>query len=149
MRAGRAAASLCAALVALGCGEDDPPKPDREQVRELIHDFFQDAANGDVEAVCAALTGVGRAQAAGRGQIIGRPPVPVSEERCIERRAHTAIVSVDLPLVVDALRIERIRVRSRTATVYVCNWALCRPQLVRRQPTGSWRIESFQLPVND
>ena len=73
----------------------------------------------------------------------------MSERRCIERRAHTATVSLDLPYVVDSLRVERIRVRRRTATAYVCNWALCRQQLLRKQPTGSWRIESFQLPVND
>jgi hypothetical protein len=148
MRLRRVATSLCAGLVALGCGNDEAPKPDREQVRDVVHAFFRDAADGDGEAVCGALTGVGRAQAAGRGQIIGRPPVPVSEERCIERDARTATVSQDLPEVVDALRIERVRVHGRTATAYVCGGALCTPQTLRHT-NRAWRVNSFQLPVND
>jgi hypothetical protein len=148
MRGGRATASVCAALVALGCGDDDRPKPDREQIRDVVKQFFHNAADGDVEAVCAALTGVGRAQAAGRGQIIGQPPVPVTEERCIARRAQTATVTEDLPDVVDALHIKHVRVHGRKATADICNGALCRPQVLRKQ-AGGWKIESFQLPVND
>jgi hypothetical protein len=144
----RAAASLCAALVTLGCGENERPKPDREQIRDVVRQFFHDAADGDVEAVCAALTGSGRAQAAGRGSITGHLPEPVSEDRCIEKHAHTATVSQDLPQVVDALRIERVRIHGRTAKAFVCGGALCHPQLLRKEH-GSWKIELFELPVSD
>jgi len=112
--------------------------------------FFDDAASGDVAAVCGALTGVGRAQAAGRGSITGRLPEPVSEQRCLERKARTATNSVDLPLVIsrDLLRVKSVRVSGDRARVVVCNAALCRPQRLRKRD-GGWKIESFQLPVND
>lgn len=112
--------------------------------------FFDDAASGDVEAVCDALTGVGRAQAAGRGSLTGRLPEPVSEERCHERKARTATGSVDLPGVIsrDLLRVKKVRTSGESARVVVCNVALCRPQRLRNTDDG-WKIESFQLPVND
>jgi hypothetical protein len=114
----------------------------------VVSDFFHKAVAGDVEAVCGLLTGPGRAQAAGHGQVIGQPRVPVSKQRCIARRAHTAIVSQDLPGVVDSLRIVPGRVAHRRARVMVCAGELCLPQLLRKTPEG-WKIDAFGLPVND
>jgi hypothetical protein len=144
------AVSICAILLVAACGEGEAPRPDREEVRDALVDFFRDAANGDVEAVCGALTGVGRAQAAGRGSITGRLPDPVSEERCVEKKARTATSSVDLPVVIRRrlLRVGHVRIDGKAARALVCNVALCRPQRLRRTEDG-WRIESFQLPVND
>ena len=137
-------------MVVGACGEAEPPRPDREEVRDVLVAFFDDAARGDVEAVCAALTGVGRAGAAGRGSVTGRLPEPVSEQRCIDRKARTATNSVDLPSVIsrDLLRVKNVRVNGDRAGALVCNVALCRPQLLRKSDDG-WKIESFQLPVND
>jgi hypothetical protein len=114
----------------------------------VVSDFFHKAVAGDVEAVCGLLTGPGRAQAAGHGQVIGQPRVPVSKQRCIARRAHTAIVSQDLPGVVDRLRFVPARVAQRHARVMVCAGELCLPQLLRKTPEG-WKIDEFALPVND
>jgi hypothetical protein len=63
-------------------------------------------------------------------------------------RAHAATVTEDLPDVVDALRVDHVRVHGRSATADVCNWALCGEQRLRKSD-GSWKIDSFQLPVND
>jgi len=144
------AVSICAILLVAACGGSGAPRPDREEVRDALVDFFQDAANGDVEAVCGALTGVGRAHAAGRGSITGRLPDPVSEERCVEKKARTATSSVDLPVVIRRrlLRVRHVRIDGKAARALVCNVALCRPQRLRKTEDG-WRIESFQLPVND
>jgi hypothetical protein len=139
-----------ATLLVAGCGEGEAPRPDRELVRDVLVDFFQDAANGDVTAVCGALTGVGRAQAAGRGSISGRLPDPVSEERCVKKKAQTATSSVDLPVVIRRrlLRVQHVRIDGNAARALVCNVALCREQRLRKSDDG-WRTESFQLPVND
>jgi hypothetical protein len=144
------AVGVCAGLVVAACGDGEAPRPDREEVRDVVVAFFRDAARGDAEAVCAALTGVGRAQAAGRGSVTGRPPEPVSGRRCIERKARTATVSVDLPLVIsrDLLRVKSVQINDDAARVVVCNVALCRPQRLLKTDDG-WRIDSFQLPVND
>ena len=147
---GVGAISICAGLLLLGCGDDESPKPDRQEVRERIVAFFNDAASGDVEAVCGALTGVGRAYAAGRGTYMHRPPKPASTSRCIDRKARAATSSVDLPLVIrrDLLRVKTVQISATTARVVVCNVALCRPQRLRKTDHG-WKIESFGLPVND
>jgi hypothetical protein len=141
---------VSAVLLVAACGEDEAPRPDREEVRHVLVDFFQDAADGDVEAVCGALTGTGRAQAAGKGSITGRLPDPISEERCVEKKARTATSSVDLPVVIRRrlLRVQHVRIDGNAATARVCNAALCREQRLRKTE-GGWRIESFQLPVND
>jgi hypothetical protein len=141
---------VSAALLVAACGEDDAPRPDREEVRDVLVDFFHDAADGDIEAVCAALTGAGRAQAAGRGSITGRLPDPASEQRCIEKRAQAATSSVDLPVVIRRrlLRVQHVRIDGNAARARVCNAALCRERRLRKTE-GGWRIESFQLPVND
>jgi hypothetical protein len=93
--------AVCAGLAFAGCGEDGPPKPGRETVEDVVREFFEHAARKDVEAVCGALTGVGRAQAAGLPRVIGRPPKPASEERCVDEGAYTAIVSEELPTAID------------------------------------------------
>jgi hypothetical protein len=110
--------------------------------------FVEDAARKDVAAVCGALTGVGRAQAAGLPRAIGRPPKPTSEERCVEKGAYTAIVSEDLPTAIDRgwLALKRVRVRGGRARVDVCNGARCVTQHLR-ETAGGWRIEVFGLPV--
>jgi hypothetical protein len=147
---GVVAVGVCAGLLVVACGDGDTPKPDREEVRDLVVAFFRDAASGDAGAVCGALTGVGRAQAAGRGRFLGRPPEPATEQRCIERDARTATGSVDLPLVIrrDLLRVKDVRIKGDRARVVVCNVALCRPQRLRKIDDG-WKVEAFQLPVND
>jgi hypothetical protein len=144
------AVGVCAALPVAACGGSEAPRPDSEEVRDVLVDFFKDAANGDVEAVCGALTGVGRAQAAGRGSITGHLPKPASEERCVEKKATTATSSVDLPVVIGRrlLRVRDVKIDGDKARASVCNVALCRPQRLRKTGDG-WRIESFQLPVND
>jgi hypothetical protein len=146
---GVVAIGICAGMLLAGCGEESP-KPDRQDVRERIVAFFSDAANGDVEAVCGALTGVGRAYAAGRGTFMHSPPEPASTSRCIDRKAQAATGSVDLPLVIrrDLLRVKTVQISGATARAVVCNAALCRPQRLRKTADG-WKIESFQLPVND
>ena len=137
-----------AGLAVVGCGEDDPPKPDREAVEDVVVAFCDDAARKDVEAVCGALTGVGRAQAAGLPRVIGRRPKPASKERCVNEGAHTAIVSEELPTAIDSgwLELKRVRVRGRRARVDVCNGARCVTQRLRKT-AGDWRIELFGLPV--
>jgi hypothetical protein len=149
-RSGVVAISVCAGLLVAACGEDEAPRPDREEIRGVVVAFFDDAASGDVEALCGALTGVGRAQAAGRGSITGGLPEPATERRCVERKARTATGSVDLPLVIsrDLVRVKKVRISGDSARVVVCNVALCRPQRLRKTDDG-WKIESFQLPVND
>jgi hypothetical protein len=85
----------------VGCGGDEPPKPDRDPVEDVVAGFLADAAREDVGAVCGALTGVGRAQAAGLPRAIGRPPKRASEERCVEAGARTAVTSEQLPTAID------------------------------------------------
>jgi hypothetical protein len=149
-RGGVVAVGVCAGLLMAACGDDEAPRPDREEIRDVVVAFFADAASGDAEAVCGALTGVGRAYAAGRGTYMHRPPKPASTSRCIDRKAGAATSSVDLPLVIsrDLLRVTKVRVSGDRARVVVCNVALCRPQRLRRTDDG-WKIESFRLPVND
>ena len=110
--------------------------------------FFEDAARKDVEAVCGALTGVGRAQAAGLPRVIGRPPKPASKERCVDEGAYTAVVSEDLPTAIDRgwLELNRVRVSGSRARVDVCNGARCVTQNLRETAEG-WKIELFGLPV--
>jgi hypothetical protein len=48
--------------------ETVPPKPDREAVEDVVLAFLEDAARKDVEAVCDALTGVGRASGGWRAE---------------------------------------------------------------------------------
>src|SRR5919109_4185259 len=40
--------AVCAGLAVVGCGGDDPPKPDREAVEDVVMAFFEDAARKDV-----------------------------------------------------------------------------------------------------
>jgi hypothetical protein len=110
--------------------------------------FFEDAARKDVGAVCDALTGVGRAQAAGLPRLIGRPPKPASKERCVDEGAYTAVVSEDLPTAIDRgwLELKRVRVSGSRARVDVCNGARCVTQNLRETAEG-WKIELFGLPV--
>jgi hypothetical protein len=135
-------------LVVVGCGEGGPPKPDREVVEDVVMGFLEDAAREDVGAVCGALTGVGRAQAAGLPRVIGRRPKPASEERCVDAGAYTAVVSEDLPTAIDRgwLELKRVRVRGSRARVDVCNGARCVTQSLRER-AGGWRIDLFGLPV--
>jgi hypothetical protein len=135
-------------LLPTACGSEDEPTPDRDQIRSVVTDFFHNAVDGNVVAICANLTGPGRAQAAGRGQIIGRPRVPVSEQRCVDRGARTALGSVDLPGVVDHLRLEHFQITGGRARVLVCLGRGCNPQKLRKTDDG-WKIDAFQLPVND
>ena len=135
-------------MLLAACTSDEERVSDRDQVRSVVTDFFHKAVAGDVEAVCGLLTGPGRAQAAGHWQIVGKPKIPVSERRCVARGAHTAVVSEDLPGVVDSLRIVPARVADRRARVMVCAAALCVPQLLRKTSEG-WKIDEFTLPVND
>jgi hypothetical protein len=132
----------------VGCGGDDPPKPDREAVEDVVAAFLEDAAEEDVEAVCGALTGVGRAQAAGLPRAIGRPPKPASEERCDDAGARTAVTSEQLPTAIDRgwLELKRVRVNGDRAQVDVCNGARCVTQTLR-ETAGGWRIDLFGLPV--
>jgi hypothetical protein len=135
-------------LAVVGCGGGDRPKPDREAVEDVVMAFLEDAARKDVGAVCGALTGVGRAQAAGLPRVIGRPPQPASEKRCVEEGAFTAVVSEDLPTAIDRgwLELKRVRVSGSRAHVDVCNGARCVTQRLRETAAG-WRIELFGLPV--
>jgi hypothetical protein len=132
------------------CGDGEAPRPDREQVRDVLVEFFEDAADRDIGGVCAALTGVGRAQAVGRGSITGHVPEPVTEQRCLEKKADAATSSVDLPLVIRRrlLIVKNVRINGGAAEALVCNVALCRPQRLHKTPDG-WKIHSFQIPVND
>ena len=145
-RAGPSA--VCVALVVVGCGGGGPPKPDREAIEDVVVALFEDAARKDVGAVCGALTGVGRAQAAGLPRAIGRRPRPASEERCVRAGAYTAIQSEQLPTAIDRgwLEVKRVRVSGSRARVDVCNGARCVTQTLRETPRG-WRIDLFGLPV--
>jgi hypothetical protein len=110
--------------------------------------FLEDAARRDVAAVCGALTGVGRAQAAGLPRVIGRRPKPASEERCVDAGPRTAVVSEELPTAIDRgwLDLRRVRVSGSRARVDVCNGARCVTDSLR-ETAGGWRIDSFGLPV--
>jgi hypothetical protein len=114
----------------------------------VITGFFEDAARKDVGAVCGALTGVGRAQAAGLPRVIGRRPKPASQERCVAEGAYTAIRSEDLPTAIDRgwLELKNVRVSGSRARVDACNGARCVTQSLR-DTAGGWRIELFGLPV--
>jgi hypothetical protein len=138
----------CIASLLSACDSNDESTPDRDLIRSVVSDFFHASVNEDAEAICAMLTGPGRAQAAGHGQIIGRPRASVSEQRCVARGARAAIGSVDLPGVIDELRIVPLRIEGGRARVSVCFRGLCRPQRARKTEDG-WKIDVFQLPVND
>ena len=139
---------VCLGLAVVGCGGGGSPEPDREAVEDVVRAFFEDAARKDVGAVCGALTGVGRAQAAGLPRVIGRRPKPASEERCVAKGAYTAIRSEDLPTAIERgwLELERVRVSGGRARVDVCNGARCVTQSLR-ETAGGWRIDLFGLPV--
>jgi hypothetical protein len=117
-------------------------------VEDVVMAFLEDAARKDVGAVCGALTGVGRARAAGLPRVIGRPPQRASEERCVDEGAYTAVVSEDLPTAIDRgwLELKRVRVSGSRARVDVCNGARCVTQSLRETAEG-WRIDLFGLPV--
>jgi len=132
----------------VGCGGDDPPKPDREAVEDVVAGFVEDAAREDVGAVCGALTGVGRAQAAGLPRVIGHSPKPASEERCVEAGARGAVTSEQLPTAIDRgwLELKGVRVNGARARVDVCDGARCVTRTLRAT-AGGWRIDLFGLPV--
>jgi hypothetical protein len=140
--------AVCVGLAVVGCGRGSSPELDREAVEDVVTAFFKDGARKDVGAVCGALTGVGRAQAAGSPRVIGRRPKPASEERCVAEGAYTATRSEELPTAIDRgwLELKRVRVSGSRARVDVCNGARCVTQSLR-ETAGGWRIELFGLPV--
>jgi hypothetical protein len=146
--AGVGSFEVCAVLAVVGCGGDGSTKPDREAVQDVVRTFLEDAAREDVEAVCGALTGVGRAQAAGLPRVAERPPRPASKERCVEEGAHTAVTSEQLATAIDRgwLDLKRVRVSGSRARVDVCNGARCVTHSLR-ETAGSWKIDLFGLPV--
>ena len=139
---------LCVGLACGGCGGSDGPGPDRQAPDAVVRAFIEAAAREDAEGVCRALTGVGRAQAAGLPRKIGGPTKPASEQRCVEEGARAAIQSEDLTTAVerDWLELKRLRIRRRRAHIDVCNGAKCVTQSLRKTP-GGWKIDIFGLPV--
>lgn len=139
---------VCVGLACGGCGGSDGPGPDRQAPDAVVRAFIEAAAREDAEAVCRALTGVGRAQAAGLPRKIGVPAKPATEQRCVEEGAWTAIQSEDLSTAVerDWLELKRLRIRGRRARVDVCNGAKCVTQSLRKT-RGGWKVHLFGLPV--
>jgi hypothetical protein len=143
--------ALAVALAAFAaCGGEEQPKPDREQVREVVTGFFRAVAKDDVEAICDELTGAGRGQAIGRGFSRGGERKPTTKEECVRHGAREPRRSVDLPTVVDnhVLRVRQIRIAGRRARVVVSAGALTGVERLTKT-ADDWRIDSFDLPVRD
>jgi ketosteroid isomerase-like protein len=139
----------CATLA--GCGDDATPKPDREQVRALVEDFFGDAAADKAEAVCAALTPDGRARAVLRRFVGERPLRAASQARCVDEKAPWALDSTDLPYAMDhgyRVRVPSVQVRGTTAMATVRFTAFERTWRFRKADDG-WKIDDFSLPVRE
>jgi ketosteroid isomerase-like protein len=131
------------------CGSD--PTPDREQIRALVRDFFQDAAAKDAKAVCAALTEDGWAHAVQRKFLVDEPLRSASEDDCIRLKAPAALRSDDLPAMVKSGRVPqliRLRVLGDRATGVVTSGFLQDRWAFRKLDDG-WKIESFILPVRE
>jgi ketosteroid isomerase-like protein len=134
-----------------GCGDEAAPKPDQEQVRVLVGDFFANAAADNAEAVCAALTPDGRARALLRRFVGGRPIRPASQTQCVGDRAPWALDSTDLPHAMDngyRVRVPSVRVRGTAAVATVRFTGFRRTWRFRKTDDG-WKIDDFSLPVRE
>jgi hypothetical protein len=133
-----------------GCGGESKPKPDREQVEQVVLDFFHDIAEDDVEAVCDKLNSAGRAQAIGRGIVGARPPKTATRDECVEDGAHVPLSYLDLPSVVEQglLRVRKVEISGMRAKAITSVGALRGVQRLRETPDG-WKIEAFNPMVRE
>jgi ketosteroid isomerase-like protein len=144
--------ATCGLLLAVaGCGDSPNSSPDREQIENLVDDFFQDAAAKDVEAVCAVLTEDGWAHAVQRKFLVDEPLRSATHDDCIDERAPAALRSADLPGMVEygyRPHLERLRILDDRATTRVrFNRLLARWSF--RKTDAGWKIESFLFPVRE
>jgi hypothetical protein len=137
-------------LLALsGCGED--PKPDREQIRDLVDTLFDAAAADDAEGVCAVLTEDGWAHAVQRHFVDGEPVRHANEDDCVREHAPVALKSVDLPYAMKhgyRPTVDGVRIRGDRATAIVTFTAFSVRWHFRRTGDG-WKIDDFLLPVRE
>jgi hypothetical protein len=150
---------LLAGLTALiGCGSEPDPSPDREQIRTLVSDFFNDAAAGNAEAICAVMTADGRAWATGRDFLVhegeslvdARPRRPASMEQCIESDA-AGTYSTDLPVAMKngyRPRVLDLKIADDTARARV-GFTGFRRTFAFQRADDAWRIDYFSLPVRE
>lgn len=143
--------AACVAVVLAACGDDNgEPKPDRDQIIDVVTGFLHDVVDDDAAAVCASLTPTGRARAIGRGRTIGKPLKPASLEECVSAGASAATSSGDLPELVgrNAIRVTHSEIDGASARVVLANGALKGVQRLKKTSDG-WKIDQFELPVRD
>jgi hypothetical protein len=137
--------------VLAGCGDEDQrPKPDREQIRDVVVDFFTDVADDDAKAACDKLTAVGRTQTLGLDQTIGAPTKPSSEEMCVDAGIPILRDSNQLSTIVDngLLRVRRVDISGDRAQAITMAAAFKGVQHLRRTDDG-WKINRFEPMVHD
>lgn len=131
------------AVAAAGCGGEDPPATDEQQVTGTLRTFLGGAADGDGDAACRMLTPAARREltrlVARRAGTTGLAPATCAEAAGLVR-------AVAPPVLLTALRgarIERVLVRGSTASARVTDAGVggfaAQRVLLTRTDEG-WRI---------
>jgi hypothetical protein len=124
---------LAGSLYLAGCGEE-PPQTDREKIEVLVDEFLDDIAGGDAEAACEKQ---------------GKSSPPSTKSTCLKElrrwRDHPTLALVYSN---GSLRISKVTVTDRRATVLLVNGALSNPVYLQKKRAG-WKITSWALPIRD
>ena len=123
-----------------------------EQVRVLVEDFFEDAADDDAEAVCGALTPDGRARA-GPAAFRRRSAAAPRQPGAVQRRGALpgALASTGSSVAMDhghRVRVPLVRIQGAAAVATVRFTGFQRTGRFRRGHDG-WKIDDFSLPVRE